>query len=213
MPDDHRDDPGPLTQLARGFRQRTLVTVGLASRLGLGLLRKNLSHTEVAAGIDEEDAVRAATELLAQLDGLKGLVMKFGQMASYLSPTLPPQAQRILGRLQAASRPMAYEGIAEVVRGDLGAAPEALFDEFAREPFAAASIGQVHRARLDGAALAVKVQYPGVDALLEADFKTITRLARLVFATPTSTCSARTTSCSSATRTASAPRCRATGCS
>jgi len=168
-----------LTELARGFRRRTLPTLRLASKLGLGMARKNLGMDDIAREVDEDAAVEAATELLNQLDGLKGLVMKFGQMASYLSPTLPPKAQRVLARLQSQSQPMVYERIAAVVEAELGAPPEQAFESFEREPFAAASIGQVHRAVVGGTSVAVKVQYPGVDNLLEADFKTVGRLMRL----------------------------------
>jgi predicted unusual protein kinase regulating ubiquinone biosynthesis (AarF/ABC1/UbiB family) len=69
--------------------------------------------------------------------------------------------------------------IAGVIAAELGAPPEALFDRFDPAPFAAASIGQVHRAELDGQALAVKVQYPGIEELLRTDIATVGRLARL----------------------------------
>lgn len=174
------DDDGALTELARGFRARTLTTLRLAGRLGLGMAKRSVGLDGALKQVDEEDAVRAAGVLLEQLDGLKGLMMKFGQMASYLSPSLPPKAQRILARLQAESRPMAYERIAEVVRAELGQEPGALFDTFERQPFAAASIGQVHRATRAGRELAVKVQYPGVDRLMETDLRTIRRLGRLM---------------------------------
>ncbi len=82
----------------------------------------------------------------------------------------------MLAKLQAASRPVAPEAIAAVLRAELGDAP---FDEFEAEPFAAASIGQVHRATLDGASWAVKIQYPEIEALLRADIATIGKLARL----------------------------------
>ena len=171
----------PLTELAEGLRGRTLVTLRLASRLGMQMLRRSLPMEQLALQVDEDDAVLAAEKMLEQMDGLKGLVMKFGQMASYLSPTLPPRARRILARLQSHSRPMAYERISAVIEADLGRPPEQLFDSFEPTPMAAASIGQVHRASLDGHDLVVKVQYPGVDRLLEADFKTVRRMARLLF--------------------------------
>src|SRR5262245_36931072 len=96
----------PLSSLARGFRKRTWVTTRLASKVGLKALAKTLSIRERADAIDEEEAVAAAERLLAELGGLKGLVMKLGQMASYLQGSLPPKAQRILSRLQADSQPM-----------------------------------------------------------------------------------------------------------
>ncbi len=172
-------EAGPLEELARGFRKRTWVTMRMMSRMGLQMARRNRGAADLVNDVDEEDAVAAATALLEQLDGLKGLTMKLGQMASYLDGTMPPKAQRILARLQSQSRPMAPATIAEVVRAELGGAPTEVFDEFEPEPFAAASIGQVHRARAGGRALAVKIQYPGIDELLRADVTTIGRLARL----------------------------------
>ncbi|MBE7452073.1 MAG: hypothetical protein HS111_25275 [Kofleriaceae bacterium] len=71
------------------------------------------------------------------------------------------------------------DAIAEVIRSELGGAPADLFARFEPRPFAAASIGQVHRAELDGRAWAVKVQYPGIEELLRADVATVGRLARL----------------------------------
>jgi predicted unusual protein kinase regulating ubiquinone biosynthesis (AarF/ABC1/UbiB family) len=107
--------------------------------------------------------------------------MKFGQMASYLSPSMPPKAQRILARLQSQSQPLAYPSIEAVIEQEFNRSPQKLFDYFEEKPFAAASIGQVHRAKLNGKELAVKVQYPDVDKLMDADFKTIKKLARLFF--------------------------------
>lgn len=180
MDDDGDDvDLPPLLDLARGFRKRTLPTARLMARIGYGMARRNLGMRQLAERIDEEDAVAAARELLDQLDGLKGLTMKVGQMMSYLDTSLPPKAQRVLARLQAASRPMEGGRIAEVIAAELGSPPERLFDRFEPEPFAAASIGQVHRAWLGGQALAVKVQYPGIEELLRADISTVGRLARL----------------------------------
>lgn len=177
MTDD--DDRPPLAALARGFRKRTLVTTRVMARLGLAMVKKNLSAAQVDAEVDEDDAVAAARDLLEQLDGLKGLTMKLGQMLSYTDSSLPPRARRVLGRLQAASRPVDGDAIAEVIRSELGAAPADLFARFEPRPFAAASIGQVHRAELDGRAWAVKVQYPGIEELLRADVATVGRLARL----------------------------------
>ena len=67
---------------------------------------------------------------------------------------------------------MAYSVIADQVEAELGAPPERLFERFDREPFASASIGQVHRARTDdGREVVVKVQYPGVDAAVDSDLR------------------------------------------
>src|SRR5260221_14068956 len=59
------------------------------------------------------------------------------------------------------------------MREELGDSPEALFEDFETTPFAAASIGQVHRARLNGRRVAVKIQYPGIEDVLKSDLSTI----------------------------------------
>lgn len=168
----------PLERLARGFRERTLPTAKLAAKLGFAAFKKSVGLEGGRSRADEE-AVAAAEELVAQLDRLKGLVMKVGQMASYLDHSLPPAARKVLARLQHQSQPLAYARVAEVVQEELGGTPDELFDTFEETPFAAASIGQVHRAVFAGRPVAVKVQYPGIDRVLESDLATLSKLMRL----------------------------------
>jgi predicted unusual protein kinase regulating ubiquinone biosynthesis (AarF/ABC1/UbiB family) len=106
------------------------------------------------------------------LGELKGAVMKVGQMASVASDLLPPELTEALRTLQREAPPMPYEIIEEQIERELGAPVLALFDEFDPEPFAAASIGQVHRALTDdGQDVVVKVQYPGVDESCDSDLR------------------------------------------
>lgn len=157
---------GLLDELKHGFRDRTLPAAALAGRIGLGVLKRSLRLDG-----SEESALRQAAALAEQLGSLKGLLMKFGQLASYLPGSLPPNAQRLLAKLQSDTAPMAFAQIDEVIAAELGAPAAALFDSFEEMPFAAASIGQVHRASLGGRRLAVKVQYPGISRVLERDLK------------------------------------------
>jgi predicted unusual protein kinase regulating ubiquinone biosynthesis (AarF/ABC1/UbiB family) len=133
----------------------------------------------------EEDAERernAAHELnggriARTLGELKGAVMKVGQMASIASDLLPKELAEPLRALQREAPPVEFEVIARQIEAELGAPPEVLFRRFERVPFAAASIGQVHRATTDdGREVVVKVQYPGVDGAVDSD------LAQLKFA-------------------------------
>lgn len=165
-----------LDALASGFRGRTLVTAKLASRMGLAYAKRTLGRGGEA---EAPKAMDAAVEIVQQLGALKGLVMKFGQMASYLPGAFPPEAQAVLSELQSASTAMSYEKIAEVVEAELGASPDRAFERFEREPFAAASIGQVHRAVHRGREVAVKVQYPGIDDVLRSDVSTVGLLAKV----------------------------------
>jgi predicted unusual protein kinase regulating ubiquinone biosynthesis (AarF/ABC1/UbiB family) len=167
-----------LRELPTGFRGRTLKTAKLLTKGGLKLAKRNLMGATTRL-IDEAAAVAAAERLASELNGLKGLVMKFGQMVSYLDHSLPPAAQKVLARLQSESQPMASDVVADIIAAELGGSPDQLFEGFEPTPFAAASIGQVHRARLFGKPVAIKVQYPGVLDALESDLKIVGRFARV----------------------------------
>ena len=110
--------------------------------------------------------------------------MKAGQMLSFVSagPAVPAEFQSIyqaaLTRCASDAPPMAPELARAVLERELGRRAESAFAEFDWEPLAAASIGQVHAARLhDGRAVAVKIQYPGVAAAIGADLKNTELLA------------------------------------
>ena len=115
------------------------------------------------------------------LGTMKGVLMKIGQLASYVDDGLAPPARRVLGRLQDSVPPMSPELAAGVIVAELGDAPEAVFSEWDPLPIAAASIGQVHRAiTRDGRAVAVKVQYPGIAETIAADLGNVGLLRSLL---------------------------------
>lgn len=117
------------------------------------------------AAAHEENGARIARTL----GELKGAAMKVGQMASLAGDLLPRELAGALAGLQRDAPPMPFDLIAEQIERTLGASPDALFERFDRAPFAAASIGQVHRARVDGREVVVKVQYPGVAESVDTD--------------------------------------------
>jgi predicted unusual protein kinase regulating ubiquinone biosynthesis (AarF/ABC1/UbiB family) len=122
------------------------------------------------ARLEERFAIRTAQDVAEVLGGMKGAIMKAGQMVSFIAEGLPPEAQAALATLQADVPPMAPSLAEGVIRDELGADPEKLFLDWDPIPRAAASIGQVHRAVMpDGRVVAVKVQYPGVDKAIRSD--------------------------------------------
>ena len=126
-------------------------------------------------------ALRTAEDVASTLGTMKGVLMKLGQMASYVHDGLSPEARRTLSRLQDSVPPMTPELAAGVISAEFGAPPDELFSEWDPVPIAAASIGQVHRAiTRDGQAVAVKVQYPGIAQTIEADLGNVALLRRVL---------------------------------
>ncbi len=163
--------------LGKKLRKRSWATTKLAAQLGIAAASKTLG---IELPRSNEQAVKKAVALASQFDGMKGLMLKFGQMASYLNTSLPPEAQQILAQLQASATAMPFATIAQQIESDLGAPVSTLFDSFEENAFAAASIGQVHRAVLHGQPVAVKVQYPGIRALIENDLGNVGLFAKLL---------------------------------
>ncbi|MCX4247053.1 ABC1 kinase family protein [Paraliomyxa miuraensis] len=128
--------------------------------------------------VGERD-LQLGEQLTSQLDRMKGLAMKVGQIVSYLDVPLPDEVQEQLARLQTGQRGMPGDEVRAVVEAALGMELEAAFEAFDWEPVAAASIGQVHRARVDGRAVAVKVQYPGVARSFTDDLRAVGRISSL----------------------------------
>ena len=129
---------------------------------------------------DREAADRALGQALrSELDSMKGMAMKLGQILSYMEVPFPDEVQRALAGLQTGQQGMGIEAVRDVLRSELGGEIEELFAAFDPEPLAAASIGQVHRARLGGTDVAVKVRYPDVGDSFDEDMARIRRIAGL----------------------------------
>ena len=116
---------------------------------------------------------------------MKGAAMKIGQVLSFVDVGLVPpeyqeEFQRKLAALRDSAPAVTFKQMRRVIESELDEPLHEVFDEFDEQPLAAASIGQVYRARLtDGRAVAVKVQYPGVDAAVRADLQNIGMILRL----------------------------------
>ena len=146
------------------------MTASVAGNMAKTKVRSLFQSADEAAAAREEANRESGNRIAETLGELKGAVMKVGQMASIAQDVLPKELSDALGKLQKEAPPMDYEVIASQVERELGAAPEVLFKRFERDPFAAASIGQVHRATTDdGREVVVKVQYPGVEDAVDSD--------------------------------------------
>jgi len=132
-------------------------------------------------GIDL-DRAKNAIELTAALGGLKGPIMKVAQLLATIPDALPPEYALELAKLQSEAPPMGWAFVKRRMTAELGAGWEKKFASFEHKPAAAASLGQVHRARsLDtskglGAELACKLQYPDMESAVEADLQQLTWL-------------------------------------
>lgn len=127
-----------------------------------------------------------AGRVAAQLSHLRGAAMKLGQMISLdAGDMLPPELTQILSKLRDNAHHMPPAQLQQVLAKDWGKDWRRRFAHFDARPVAAASIGQVHRARtLDGRDLAIKVQYPGVRESIDADVDNVATLLRLSGAMP-----------------------------
>src|SRR5436189_1366077 len=125
------------------------------------------------------DRGRNATELAAALGGLKGPIMKVAQLMATIPDALPPEYAAELMKLQSEAPPMGWAFVKRRMGAELGVGWQKKFASFEHHPAAAASLGQVHRARAqDGAELACKLQYPDMQSAVEADLRQL----QLVFA-------------------------------
>lgn len=123
------------------------------------------------------------SKITASLGELKGIPMKLGQLMSYLDSSLPDEARAELSALQTHAQPLPPLRAARILRDELGAAAAPLLDSFDPRPIAAASIGQVHRARVpDGTEVAIKIQYPGIATAIENDLAPASLIARMISA-------------------------------
>jgi predicted unusual protein kinase regulating ubiquinone biosynthesis (AarF/ABC1/UbiB family) len=118
----------------------------------------------------EPDRAGEASALSSALGRLKGPLMKVAQLMATIPDLLPPEYAAELQKLQSEAPPMGWAFVKRRMMAELGADWPKRFESFEHHPAAAASLGQVHRARsLDGAALACKLQYPDMQSAVEAD--------------------------------------------
>ena len=189
MSDDSRKRKPSMRQLQTKPMARnwalTRLGVGTGARIAMHSVGNLFRNAEDRASGDRE-FYRAQAQVLAdELGQLKGSVMKAGQMLSlYGQYFLPPEAVEVLTGLQDDTPPVDWSLIEPVIRRALGRRMSDL--QIDQQPLAAASLGQVHRARRvsDGAELVLKVQYPGVADAIESDIRSLQRLIMMTRMAP-----------------------------
>ena len=164
--------PVPTGRLARMWSLGTLQAKIVAAYLAWWLRSGFRDAAAKQRGLDETH-LASAIQVLGRMTYLRGAVMKLGQILAHWPNVVPGAFSDVLGRLHYEAPPMHFALLREHLRGELGGDPLEVFDDFETEAFAAASLGQVHRARLKGTdrVVAVKVQYPDIARTIRADIK------------------------------------------
>src|SRR4051812_2347762 len=167
---------------------------GKVGRLAATQAAKQMGTKAVNVTRDEEGKAQAlerrqietAEQIVAALGTMKGAAMKLGQVLSFLDVGLVPEEyreefQQKLAALRDAAPKVSFKDMKKVLEQEYGEPLDEVFETFDPVPIAAASIGQVYKARLhDGRDVAVKVQYPGVAAAVRADMQNLGMILRLM---------------------------------
>lgn len=167
--------------LTTGRTRRALKVGTLTTQVGgsylLAALKRPFQSEDRQKQETLETHLRNALLIVERSKELRGAFMKLLQMLSMRHDLFPPEVLEILSVTQSQVPPMPFAMIRKQVEKELGKPPEKLFTSFEPEAFAAASLGQVHRATLrDGETVAVKIQYPGVDETVAQDLKNVKAL-------------------------------------
>src|SRR3981081_3637049 len=185
------DDPLPEAgKLPSGRLARTAGVGGLVTGQSVrwaGMRTANRVRTpERAAAAQSERTAALVNQLVDQLGQMRGAAMKVGQMISMveldgLAEEEQDELQRKLAALRDDIPPVPFARLERLMRQEFGGPLRRVFSDFDERAFAAASIGQVHRARtVDGDDVVVKVQYPGVAEAVETDLRNAMLLLPLV---------------------------------
>lgn len=176
-----------MSEIKSGRARRGLSVGGLTTAIGGSYLWQFVKRPFQSSDERQEAMlathIRNAQRLVAQSVELRGAFAKLVQMLSMRSDLLPAEAVDVLASVRSSMPPMPLEIVRRVIEEELGRPLERCFASFEPEAFAAASLGQVHRAELeDGRQVAVKIQYPGVADTVGQDLKNIGALIRVIAA-------------------------------
>ena len=163
----------PVNSFSRIWTLGSLQAQVTAGYLGYWL-RSRFRNADEKQRLKSEAHLSAALQLFGAMGYLRGAVMKVGQMLANLPEVVPEEFAEVLSALHFEAPPMHFAMVREVFLDEFGREPEEVFATFDRQAFAAASLGQVHRARLhSGEEVAVKIQYPGIASTIKADLRNL----------------------------------------
>jgi predicted unusual protein kinase regulating ubiquinone biosynthesis (AarF/ABC1/UbiB family) len=176
----------PTSRYARAARVGRMAASQSVKQMGTRAANTMRSDDAATAAMRRRQ-FESAEQLVTVLGTMKGAAMKLGQVLSFLDVGLVPEEHREefqakLAALRDAAPNVAFKDMKKVIEADLGEKLSDVFSEFDEQAIAAASIGQVYKARLrdDGRQVAVKVQYPGVNAAVRADMQNLGMIMRIV---------------------------------
>src|SRR5918995_6344948 len=154
-----------------------LIKYGRSDLISVAGLEGSVLPDEIAA----ESEVAPAEDLAHDLEQLGPTFIKLGQLLSTRADLLPAPYLEALSRLQDQIEPFSYEEVDRIVSTELGVRLSKAFAEFEREPLAAASLAQVHRAWMrDGRAVVVKVQRPNIRGTIIEDLQALEEAAEFI---------------------------------
>ncbi|RTQ52160.1 AarF/ABC1/UbiB kinase family protein [Hymenobacter gummosus] len=176
-PGPSQPEPAPLASLPTSKVARAARFAKTGLKVGANYV-KHYAKRAAGADVTPEDLHAAnAAELYGALSEMKGSVLKVAQMLAMEKNILPAAYAEQFAQAQYQTPPLSGPLVSKAFRDAFGKSPYELFDEFDPQARQAASIGQVHFARKDGRALAVKVQYPGVADSIRSDIRLVKPIA------------------------------------
>lgn len=185
----NRENRQILESVEKSWLSRTIKISSAGARIAGRMMMDNLRA--IAKSEDTTNRIRMTTkeaiakQIVETFGTLKGLPHKIGQLLSYMDMDAPDTIRDTYSKLQHITPPMKPSLIADIIIEEFGKTPNQMFKKWESEPFAAASIGQVHRAYIpEGIQVAVKIQYPGIVDIIHSDLKNaqiLDKLSSLLF--------------------------------
>lgn len=164
--------PPPVTKLSRGaVVGKTLLKIGATQTKGL--LKRTLGSKQDHPAVSAQTHEEIADVIFEALGELKGVSVKIAQQIALGMPFLSPVYLEKISKSFNAVPPLNRALVRKLIKQELGHYPNEVFDTFESEAFAAASLGQVHRATFNGEEVAVKIQYPGIKQSIISDMSLI----------------------------------------